>query len=715
MASSIQDVEEQIREAKDRAEKFMQQLKLAREQEAVALKKLDDGRSKWSLNSQKMMQTINQGAIVSNVNGDSLEGIVAEVQDSNIKKDILNEMTIITEDIDTRHTSLLNNNNNKELIAQISELEKQLKVHKSNLIVANAELRVEKAHRQELEKRLSSQLIEDRKANMPSAAQVVTMETIIKNLQSQLSEKEETIKKITENAQRNEKSLSSHIDELDKYCKELQSQKDLLLQQLKESKAQSDVMVSTLEKSDSELRRLHNIISLYQVSNNNDSRDRGRDGSRESLSSNRNATSNSGELLLQPKQSSSSVDQMQVGRYNNSNSDRLNREMDATNRSSQEKLQKLIQEFRKSDEERAKIIKDMVDLDDDDDSLEPKPPVFPMYKLNSHNGSLAEAKSRAIETTSRYSHNPVPSAPMYGTARNPSAQSASYSHTPQLSAPPVQAVSYDHRPTQHYSGSSSSLSPPKSKNTTHSLSSNSIVHTAKNPAPGNTSRLNATVKPHTTASNTRQTKTLPVNNRAKTAPQTNNSTKATTTLSHGSTAVGSPKKLSDSNDASKAAPTDSVSDSTSRKSIKVMMPSSRYVENTPPRLRKTASATSTPSSSYSPKYVVKAVPTGLTKVELNDSRRLQKPSATSSSVTSSLTLRNTSNVGVTSSFNSSNSGGGSDKNNKSNKSNGKKAKKGSRSNTASLLSMDYDTYHDNSLESLSVGSLDDTTRKSKKK
>ncbi len=698
--ASIQDVEEQIREAKDRAERFMQQLKMAREQEAAALKNLDDGRSKWSLNSQKMMQTINQGAIVSS----EVDTIVSESQDSNIKKDIKTEITTITEDIDYRHAP--SNASNKEYITQINELEKQLKAHKSNLIVANAELRVEKAHRQELEKRLSSQLIEDRKANMPSSAQVVTMETIIKNLQSQLSEKEEVIKKITENAQRNEKSLSSHIDELDRYCKELQSQKDVLLQQLKESKAQSDVMVNTLEKSDNEIRRLHNIISLYQVSNN-DVHARNHERSREdrhdaNIAHSRSALSTSNDVLVQPKQSNASVDHIQLGRYSNSNSDRLSQEIEITNRSSQEKLQKLIQEFRKSDEERAKIIKGMVDLDDDNDSLEPKPPVFPMYKdtFNAYNGPLVDLKPPApIETVSRYSHNPISSVPMHGSRRNEPIQSSSYVHKPQLS-------------TQYNLNNRNVVSPPKSKGATNNLGNNSTIYSAKNPVIGNTNKLNATAKPHTTASNTRQIKTAPVSNRAKPVQQTSNPVKASSTISQSSTTIGSPKKTSlDSIDTSRSIPNDHISEPITRKSIKVMMPSSKIVENTPPRLRKTVSATSTPSSSYSPKYVVKALPTGLTKVELNDSRKLQKSNTVgvSSSAMTSSAIPNTSNVGVMTSFNSSNSGGGSEKNNKSKKSKENKNKKGSRntSHTASLLSMDYDSYHENSLESLSVGSLDD--------
>ena len=704
--ASIQDVEEQIREAKDRAERFMQQLKVAREQEAAALKNLDDGRSKWSLNSQKMMQTINQGAIVSS----ETDGIVSVSQDSNIKKDIKTEITTITEDIDYRHTP--SNASNKEYVTQINELEKQLKVHKSNLIVANAELRVEKAHRQELEKRLSSQLIEDRKANMPSSAQVVTMETIIKNLQSQLSEKEEVVKKITENAQRNEKSFSSHIDELDKYCKELQSQKDLLLQQLKESKAQSDVMVNTLEKSDNEIRRLHSIIALYQGSNHDlhaRNHERSHESSRDaSMTYSKNMLSASNDTLVQPKQSNVSVDPMQSGRYSNySNSDRFNQEMEFTTRSSQEKLQKMIQEFRKSDEERAKIIKGMVDLDDDNDSLEPKPPVFPMYKdtFNTFNDPLVDLKPpAAMETVSRYSQNPISSVPMYGNRRNEPVQSSSYAHKPQLS-------------TQYNLSNRGIVSPPKSKSITNNVGNNNTIYSAKNPVTGNTNKLNATARPHTTASNTRQTKTAPVSNRAKTVQQTNNLAK-TIMITQSSTTIGSPKKLSsDSIDLSKSVPNDFVSEPITRKSIKVVMPSSKIVENTPPRLRKTVLATSTPSSSYSPKYVVKALPTGLTKVELTDSRKLQKANTTSvsSAAMTSLAAPNTSNVGVMTSFNSSNSGGGSDKNTKSKKSKENKNKKASRniSNTASLLSMDYDNYNENSLESLSVGSLEDKVIRTK--
>jgi hypothetical protein len=229
-------LEEQIFAAKRRAEEFTRSLREAREREAKALEALEGERLKWgnSISIRDSYKSIINDDLHDIGNGiNSIESkeeekviesssnvisVIDSNNDININENILldsikneeNRDIAINESIDGSigSFSLVSHNRSfdsttdhhkdkeKSLQLQVIALEKQVKALRKELIIANTELRVAKAHTTTLEQRLSEHITnndnDNEKINL--FAKLTTTEAYAKGLENRLEDVDKTYK-----------------------------------------------------------------------------------------------------------------------------------------------------------------------------------------------------------------------------------------------------------------------------------------------------------------------------------------------------------------------------------------------------------------------------------------------------------------------------------------------------------------------------------------
>ena len=249
-------LEEQIRQAKLRAENFSKSLRQAREQEAATLKTFEDGRMKWASGGDlKSSRNSVNTSEENNLNRLSRDSGVNSLRDSSSSVNVM---------IGEEKHSQIDFKKEAELLSQISALEKQLKVQRSEIIVSNAELRVAKAHSAALEQKLSAQFMEDKKSN-PSVGQLSAMEAFAKTLQSRLDENEKKIREERKEFSRNEAEFKLQIKLAEQQVKDLLMQKDGLVTEISVHRKQGEIFVQALENANIEIDRLCHLLELSKT------------------------------------------------------------------------------------------------------------------------------------------------------------------------------------------------------------------------------------------------------------------------------------------------------------------------------------------------------------------------------------------------------------------------------------------------------------------
>ena len=251
-------LEEQIFAAKRRAEEFTRSLREAREREAKALEALEGERLKWgnSISIRDSYKSIINDDLHDIGNGiNSIESkeeekviesssnvisVIDSNNDININENILldsikneeNRDIAINESIDGSigSFSLVSPNRSfdsttdhhkdkeKSLQLQVIALEKQVKALRKELIIANTELRVAKAHTTTLEQRLSEHITnndnDNEKINL--FAKLTTTEAYAKGLENRLEDVDKTYKLQLSSEEELRAVLKNRVAELEK-------------------------------------------------------------------------------------------------------------------------------------------------------------------------------------------------------------------------------------------------------------------------------------------------------------------------------------------------------------------------------------------------------------------------------------------------------------------------------------------------------------------
>lgn len=314
-------LEEQIFAAKRRAEEFTRSLRDAREREAKALEALEGERLKWgkSISVRDSYKSItkddensinidNSNNIINKVVEVEEEKVLIESKDNNdiddnvVLDSIKNEENrdiAINESIDGSigSFSLVSPNRSfdstaadhqkdkeKSLQLQVIALEKQVKALRKELIIANTELRVSKAHITTLEQRLSEHITnisnnnDDEKINL--FAKLTTTEAYAKGLENRLEDVDKTYKLHLSSEEELRAVLKSRVTELEKgYIEqklradkiELQASHSIkdgksLTVEIERLASNNGYLQGQLDRSLAEIKRLK-----MQVSSSNDS------------------------------------------------------------------------------------------------------------------------------------------------------------------------------------------------------------------------------------------------------------------------------------------------------------------------------------------------------------------------------------------------------------------------------------------------------------
>ena len=262
-ATVSSSLEEQIFAAKRRAEEFTRSLREAREREAKALEALEGERLKWGKNisirdSYKSTKddddNVNNGINIDN-NSSSSSNIISSKEE---EKEIIDSKDVDDDDDDDDDDdividsikneenrniainksidgsigsfSLMSPNRSfdstndhhkdkeKSLQLQVISLEKQVKALRNELIIANTELRVAKAHTTTLEQRLSEHNTnvsnDDEKINL--FAKLTTTEAYAKGLENRLQDVDKTYKLQLSSEEELRAVLRNRVAELEK-------------------------------------------------------------------------------------------------------------------------------------------------------------------------------------------------------------------------------------------------------------------------------------------------------------------------------------------------------------------------------------------------------------------------------------------------------------------------------------------------------------------